>query len=261
MQYQTIENREVIRTSGFSYVTETNSSLSKIDSFICPEIGIAGTAIDTPIQVFTAKTIEDLDRVFDVRWEGYKKYFESRHEVIDEFDFYPQAILFLAEDVHGQAIGTLRLLDRRFGPIELDKFVEVDSILSYREKACVEATRFSIPNHPDSKMIKLLLWKATLQYCQLNSINTIIQSVRPAAARAYRSLLFDNVGPSGIYNHSLLGNLEHQTYKLNISEKREIMKRNNYPLYKFFFIENHTNITINPSEYLVPESAKFSKIH
>lgn len=197
------------------------------------------------IYVHRAQTCEDLEKVFEVRWQGHKKYYSSKDENTDKFDFSPQAILLLAEDEHHNPVGTLRILDRRYGSIELDKFIDVDSLLNEDEKACIEVTRFSIPKHPDSKSIKLLLWKSALLYCQINRINIMIKSVRPSAAHAYRALLFENVGPAGIYNHTLLGNLEHHTYKLNIFKKRNVMKHYNRSLYDFFFVEDHRNINVD----------------
>ena len=203
-----------------------------------------------------AQTCEDLEKVFEVRWQGYKKYYSCKDDISDNFDFSPQAILLLAEDEYHTPVGTLRILDRRYGSIELDTFIDVDSLLSEEEKWCIEATRFAIPKHPDSKLIKQLLWKSLLLYCQINRMNIIIKSVRPHAARAYRALLFDNVGPEGIYNHTLLGNLEHHTYKLNIAKKRDIMKQYNRSLYDFLFVEDHYNINVD--DRLVYPEKKFA---
>lgn len=185
---------------------------------------------------------KDLAKVFDVRWKGYQKYCKRKSEIIDEYDFKPNATILLAEDENQNPIGTIRILDRRYGSIELDEFIDVDSILSRDERACVEPTRFSIPYHPQSKLIKMLLFKSVLLYCQENHINTIINSVRPSAARAYRFLLFEDVGLSGIYRHPLLGNLEHYTYKLNIAEKSEILRRINPKTHSFFYEADNSNI-------------------
>ncbi|MGA1790294.1 MAG: N-acyl amino acid synthase FeeM domain-containing protein [bacterium] len=201
--------------------------------------------LDKAVSVHVAKTTEDLNKVFNIRWEGYKKYSFKKGEIIDEYDFSPNVTLLLAEDNYGNAVGTLRILDRRFGEIELDKFVEVDSFVSEEEGNCVEATRFSIPNHPDSKLIKHLLWKALLSYCLIGRVNVIIYSVRPQASRVYRRLLFENVGPYGVYNHPLLEDSEHHTYKCVISEKRGVLKRIDPPLYNFFFKEDHPNILMD----------------
>ncbi len=237
MQHQSLDTLKIQNTPLIHDYTKSNSYLPKSTSpRPVPKINIF---------VRRAQTCEDLEKVFEVRWQGYKKYYSCKDENTDNFDFSPQAILLLAEDEHHNPVGTLRILDRRYGSIELDKFIDVDSLLSEDEKSCIEVTRFSIPKHPDSKSIKLLLWKGLLLYCQINRINSIIKSVRPCAARAYRTLLFENVGPAGIYNHTLLGNLEHHTYKLNIVKKRDLMKHYNRSLYDFFFVEDHRNINVD----------------
>jgi len=210
--------------------------------------------LEETITVRKAVTVEDMVKVFHVRWEGYKKYFKSEEENMDEHDFSSETTLLLAEDKHHNPVGTMRILDRRYGSIELDKFVNLNSFLSEGERVCIEATRFSIPKHPQSKLIKLLLWKSLLLYCQINHIDTILMSVRPAAARSYQCLLFENVGPSGAYRHSLLKNLEHQTYKCNISDRKKVIKKVNWPLYHFFFIEDHSNINTDYFTFYIPET-------
>ena len=203
------------------------------------------SSIEEHIFIRKAKSVEDFEKVFAVRWEGYKKYYHNSDENIDQFDFSHHTTLLLAEDKNSNPVGTIRILDRRYGKIELDEFIDVDSLLSMNPKSCIEPTRFSIPSHPESKLIKLLLWKAVLLYCQMNEINIVIQSVRPPAARAYRALLFEHLGPSGIYNHRQLGNLEHHTYKLDIAEKRHLLKRTNPSLYDFFYIKEQDAINID----------------
>ena len=196
------------------------------------------------IFVRKAKTKEDFEKVFSVRWEGYKRYFSSRHGVIDRFDFSTNTTLLIAEDEYYNPVGTIRIMDRRYGKIELDNYLDINSILSDHEKPCIHVNRFSIPRNPNSSLIKLLLWKGILIYCMRNQIDTILKSVRPAAARLYRSLQFQKVEPLGIYHHPLLGNLEHHTYKVSISRKRKILKEENPVLYNFFFKEYHLNIDI-----------------
>ena len=237
MQHQFLDTLKIHNTPLMHEYTKLNTYFQKTTS---PDL-IPGMNI----YIRRAQTCEDLEKVFEVRWQGYKKYFSCKNDCIDNLDFSPQTILLLAEDEHHNPVGTLRIIDRRYGNIELDKFIDVDSLLPEDEKSCIEATRFSIPKHPDSKLIKHLLWKSALLYCQINRINIMIKSVRPCAARAYRALLFENVGPAGIYNHTLLGNLEHHTYKLNISKKRNVMKQYNRSLYDFFFVEDHRNINVD----------------
>jgi len=218
--------------------------------------------IEENITIRKAVTVDDMVKVFRVRWEGYKKYYKSEEENLDKYDFSPKTTLLLAEDKHHNAVGTIRIIDRRYGGIELDNFIDLDSFLSEKERVCIEATRFSIPKHPDSKLIKLLLWKTLFSYCQINHINTILMSARPAAARSYKCLFFENVGPLGVYRHSLLGTLEHQTYKCNISERKYVMKKNNGHLYHFFFLKKHSNINTDYFKFYTQETEGFeSPVH
>jgi hypothetical protein len=219
-----------------------------------------GLGLEKNIAIRKAVTIDEMVKVFRVRWEGYKKYYKSEDENLDNYDLLPGTTLLLAEDQHGNAVGTIRIIDRRCGSIELDKFIDLDSFLSEEERVCVEATRFSIPKHPDSKLIKLLLWKSLFIYCQINHINTILMSARPAAARSYRCLFFENVGTSGVYSHSLLGNLKHETYKCNISERKCVMKRENRSLYDFFFGKDHPNINTDYFQVDTQEDESFKSL-
>lgn len=200
---------------------------------------------DTNIFIRKPENKEDLIRLFDVRWKGYSKYFNSRVEMVDKFDSAPNVTFLLAEDAQNNAVGTLRILDRRYGSIELDEFVDVDFLLPNGDKRCAEATRFSIPAHPQKKSIKLLLWKAFLLYCMKNKINIMLISGRPVVARAYRILPFEEVGPSGIYYHPNLGNLEHRCFICDITQKSQVLKESNRSLYDFLFKEKHPNINKN----------------
>jgi len=195
------------------------------------------------IIVRRATNQEDMWKVFDVRWKGYKKYFDNKSEMIDAYDFEYNSTLLLAEDESGEAVGTMKILDRRCGRIELDDFVDIDSLVSSDGKSCVEATRFSIPMQKHSKLIKLLLWKTLVLYCQLNRINNLILSVRSeAVARDYTRLNFHNAGPLGVYTHEQLGNIEHQTYICDLMETQEVLKNNNPRMHDFFFIQDTSSI-------------------
>jgi hypothetical protein len=200
---------------------------------------------DTNIFIRKPENKEDLTRLFDVRWKGYSKYFNSRVDMVDKFDSAPNVTFLLAEDAQKNAVGTLRILDRRYGSIELDEFVNVDFLLPKDDKRCAEATRFSIPTHSQARSIKYLLWKAFLLYCMKNKINIMLISGRPVVARVYKILLFEDAGPPGIYYHRNLGNLEHRCFICDISKQSQKLKEKNRPLYHFFFKEDHTNINKN----------------
>ena len=57
------------------------------------------------IIVRQAVSQEDRNKVFDIRYQGYKKYFSNREEVIESFDAAGNVILFLAERENGESPG------------------------------------------------------------------------------------------------------------------------------------------------------------
>ncbi|MGA1870113.1 MAG: N-acyl amino acid synthase FeeM domain-containing protein [bacterium] len=200
---------------------------------------------------------EDLIKALNIRWRGYVKYFMNKEDLVDQYDFAPNVTLFLAEDEHHKAVGTLRILDREYGNIELDEYIDVERILPNNVSRCAEVTRFSIPAHPQAKLIKLMLWKAFLLYCMRNRINNILISGRPVVRRAYKSLLFDEVGTHGTYYHPRLGNLEHRCFICNIIKKKHLLSATNPSLYDFFFVKYHATIDKNCYRTFVPKNLIF----
>ncbi len=196
------------------------------------------------LTVRKAISAEDRSKVFDVRWMGYKKYGMSRDEVEDEADTAPHATLLLATNEDQQPIGTMRFLDRNHGDIELDSFLDVDSLLTDDERSCIEFTRLSIPM--DFRSVSIVfnaLARASYLYSVANNIRTMLISSRPKLAEHYCFMGFEDVGDRGVYYHSALGNTEHRTFKLDIGitvEKVRATKR--HPLRDVFLAQNSPNI-------------------
>lgn len=197
------------------------------------------------LRIRRAKTDEDIEKVYDVRWRGYKKYFPCRSACIDERDRAPNSVLLLAETTCcGTPVGTLRILDGASGPVELERFIHVSSVLAPDECPCAEATRFSVPFNPLAKQIKYFLWKAFFLYCGQHHIPTMLISVRPPAAKDYEFLMFQDVGSDGEYTHPELGNKPHRTYKMSVRRARELFEEHRHPLLNFMFCEHHGCISI-----------------
>ncbi|SPD76521.1 hypothetical protein PITCH_A980035 [uncultured Desulfobacterium sp.] len=149
------------------------------------------------IFVFKARQAKSIEKVMDIRWSGYKKYQLERNSIEDIYDHQENCTLLLAEDSTGNAIGTIRVMNRIKGRIELDDFLDLDNILNETEIYCAEASRLSVPQGPKSKEVKLALWKAYHRYCLAHQITTMVIAARPGASRDYQKLLFKKVGGGG----------------------------------------------------------------
>jgi len=195
------------------------------------------------IFVYKVTNEVDLKKALYVRFRGYQKYGQSIKEIPDNYDISPHCTILLATDSHGNPLGTMRLLDRRGGQIELDSFLDVDSLLSPDKHPVVEATRLCVPRHPKSKLIKQALWKAYYLYCRYNNIKSMIIWIKSGAKKDYVNyLLFQDLGLDGRFTHPLLGNKEHKTFLLDVASCESLYRNFNPSFYKFFFIDHHPNI-------------------
>lgn len=190
------------------------------------------------ITVKEVRTPEDRRKALQLRERGYRMYFDSGGGAAAHDKPLPNETIFLAVDQNDTPVGTLRVLDRTKGKIELDDFLDVDSLLDEKEKPCAEATRFTIAKHPKAVLIKILLWRAYFKYCQSRNIRTMLISSRQIMAKNYTYLLFKEIELKGIYRHSHLKNKEHRTYKMNIPNLRNLWIQAKHPLFKFMFVRN-----------------------
>lgn len=195
------------------------------------------------IVVRKATTSMDHEKALSIRWAGYGKYFTDRAKINDRFDAQKNCTLLLATDARNDnPIGTLRILDRQTGSIELDQFLDVGSLIYAEGHPNAEATRFSVPATPSAHIIKLALWKAFWLYCCSHGIRTMLIWTRQSAARDYKRLLFSSVGSPGVFVHPLLGDIEHHTYIMDIESAIRCYEDTSHPLYTFFVLDVHPKI-------------------
>lgn len=194
------------------------------------------------IHVRRARADADLDAALHLRWRGYRKYFADDQDPRDGFDEAPGCLILLAEDDAGTPLGTLRVLDRRLGPVELDRFIDLDALVPATRQPLGEVTRLSIPRHPHALWIKWALWKTVYRYGQAQGLRAIVLSVRPAAARAYRALDYEWLGAAGDYRHPELGGLPHQTFLCDLDTLHARYRASAHPMYRFGFLTAHPEL-------------------
>ncbi|QTN31206.1 hypothetical protein HZ994_02300 [Akkermansiaceae bacterium] len=189
------------------------------------------------------KNQEDWKEAMIVRQKGYRRYFSKVEEVIDCFDTADHSALLLARCPEGNPVGTIRVLDRSRGEIELDRFVDVEQVAGLDAGRMVEATRLSVPAGPWARMTKLLLWKAVMEHGRRVEARRLVVWVRKGAARDYRFLLFDKVPGELGFKHHTLGGHHHQILWTDLADVDERFEAAGHPLHGFMFRESH-------SEYL-----------
>ena len=216
---------------------EVNTSVLSIS--LSKGWGISHYLKDQPnmkdIKVKIVKNDKDFQKAMAVRYKGYKSFYLSEHEVSDDYDFLKNATLLLAIDSKNNALGSMRVLDSRYGPIELSQFLNISSLMNGYNEPYAEATRFSVPIKTNGAlMAKLLLCKAYYQYCLENHIETMLFWARPLIGRLYQFMCADDVGEIGVFYNEHFNNKLYKTYRLRVSDLEIRMKAINHPLYHLF---------------------------
>lgn len=215
-----------------------------VPGMTCGEVGRLSHPFDE-IRVRRAVNKTDLEKVYEVRYRGYAKYFSDPMQVREPLGQTPGCVLLLATDAQDHALGTLRILDRRRGAIELDSYLDVDQLLPEGQHPVAEATRYSVPANPASKWIKLALCKAYFQYCRDTLAKTMLIWIRKCAEREYQRMLFERVNSNGGFSHPRLGAVPHQTWMLDVQTAPARYRASAYPLYQLLYEAEHPNIRYN----------------
>lgn len=211
------------------------------------------------ISVFPVNTLKDREKVFETRLKGYRRYFDKIENVIDEHDYAPNHHLLLAVNEYGTPVGTMRLLDRRYGNIELDTFINVGNIIDEcYSNSCVEVTRFAVPTNEYSKEIKTELYKAYYLYCWKNDIKAGVIWAKRAMVREYKWLGFESLGEKGKFKHLKLSNAPHETFILPFNHDKSWQMR--HPLFKIVCQGASENIIVPENNVSLKNYANTFKI-
>ncbi len=125
------------------------------------------------------------------------------------------AVLICCDRATGRCVGTLRIQLSGFGPLVLESSLRLPDWLRNRPRA--QISRLAVlPG--TSTLVKLLLMKASYQYCLATQVRWMVIGARSAALiRNYRSLGFADVFEPGSW-HALAsgGGLPHQILTLDV---------------------------------------------
>lgn len=157
------------------------------------------------------ETTEDAVRAVAVRREVYVRGAGYDIPVPDEFD--SRSWLLLAEEVAtGEAVGTMRITPREFGPYECEEYFRIPT--SHRSRICGEINRFAIlPRHrrAGSGMPAVSLGLVKLVIHFMNDVAGLPRGVvasRPERSFTYEWIGFRSTGQRAPYG--TLGAVEHE---------------------------------------------------
>lgn len=211
-----------------------------------------------PFSVKIVRNEEDLEKAVNIRHSAYERHIPEVArllETAETTDSQPGSIVLLAEShLDGSPVGTMRIQTNRYQPLALEQSVDLPAWLQGTSQA--EATRLGVTNQRMGRLVKIALFKAYFQYCQLDEIEWMVIAARSPLDRTYASLLFQDVLPGGDFipmRHA--GNIPHRVLAFNIALADHAWRQANHPLYNFVVKTNHPDINLCGPDYLALTNA------
>ncbi len=152
-------------------------------------------------------------------------------------------VLLCRDEASGACQGTARIQISGFGPLTLEASLRLPDWLSSRPRA--QISRLAVV--PGASMVvKLLLMKASYQYCLATQVRWMVIGARSAALiRSYRSLGFKDVFDAGAWVPlASAGGLPHQILALDVAGAQDAWQATKNRLLGFMTETIHADLQV-----------------
>ena len=194
-----------------------------------------------------ATSTADLQEACAVRAQAYGHHLPelgSRLAEPDALDHAEGTAVFLCRDkASGCGIGTLRIQSSAFGPLLLERSLDLPATLAAMPRA--EITRLAVLPGADP-LAKLCLMKASYLYCLASQQRWMVIGARnEALIRNYRRLGFrDVLAPEDRVPLAHAGGLPHRILAFDVSAADRTWQETRHPLYAFMVETFHDDIQL-----------------
>ena len=168
------------------------------------------------LSVYRVHTRHEYERVLHLRARGPGHHTDDPAFYRDDRDFADNALVLITADLQGEDLGTMRIMNRNTGPVELDDYLDVNRALQTTEQGMAEATRFVVPDHPRRREVELALLKAYYRYCRFHGIHMALISAAADPGRQWREPLFREGEACGLYRKGGNSPMEDYTRMLDM---------------------------------------------
>ena len=200
------------------------------------------------IQVKRATSQTDFDLVAELRRSGFSRVIGNKEaraiSWIDQTDRSPGVFTLLGFSSQGQAIATMRIQDSRIGSLELQRFVDVETLISHEDKPVAQFSRLTASKGEQSVSAMFGLFKAGWLWCMKEQLKSIVIATPHWSKPIYDFMLFNDLGPLGRFKHQFAGDSEHVTMKLPVQEAEYIWRRGGQPLCAQFTEIEHADLVV-----------------
>ncbi len=200
-----------------------------------------------PFTVRLVRNDSDLSKAVAVRAAAYSRHmpeFGEKLRAAEALDSEPGVIVLLAESkLDGAPMGTLRIQSNAYMPLKVEQSVNLPPWL--RDRPLVEGSRLGIVGGSIGRLVKMVLIKATLQYCAENDIDWAIVAARAPLDRQYDQMMFEDLYPEQGFIPMKHGNdIPHRVMGFEIDTGRQRLVEANHPMLQFMCNTHHPDIDV-----------------
>lgn len=170
----------------------------------------------------------------ELRRKGFSKFGLTDSDLVDEFDMAESCLHLVARQYDGIPVGCSRLVFGLIDELPISRLTGLAGVGELSAIPLAEASRFSVPPHPLANDAKFSLWRKGLHLAMERQARKIVLSTRLAGARAYESMLFEDLGDPGRYRHVKRGGREHVSLYLDLDSVQQRF-RSRPQLFDYFF--------------------------
>jgi len=217
--------------------------------------GMVGDGLNTmatvserlPFTVSVVSNEAELSKAVSIRAEAYGRHmpeFGEKLRVPEETDTEPGVIVLLAQSkLDGSPLGTLRIQSNAYKPLKVEQSVSLPRWL--RDRPLVEGSRLGIVGGSIGRLVKMVLIKATLQYCAQDGIDWAIVAARAPLDRQYDQMMFEDLFPEqGFIPMRHGNNIPHRVLGFEIDTGHQRLIDARHPLLKFMCYTDHSDIDV-----------------
>lgn len=200
-----------------------------------------------PFTVRLVNNDADLLKAVAIRAAAYGRHmpeFAQALRVPEAIDSEPGVIVLLAESkLDGTPMGTLRIQSNAHKPLKVEQSVALPHWL--RDRPLVEGSRLGIVGGPIGRLVKMVLIKATLQYCAAGDIDWAIVAARAPLDRQYDQMMFEDLYPEqGFIPMRHGNNIPHRVMGFEIDTGNQRLVDAKHPLLQFMYGTHHPDIDL-----------------
>ncbi len=206
-----------------------------------------------PFTVRLVRTDEDLERAIALRYEAYARHmpeFAEKLKHAEPDDFEADSIILLAESkVDGSVIGTMRIQNNSYRPLSMEHSISLPKV--YKGQSMVEVRRLGVAKGAAGRLVKMVLIKACLLYCEKNNIQWAMVAARAPLDQSYEKLMFIDVMPGQTFTPlPKANNVPHRVMAFQIDGYEDRLVKAQHFLHGFFCGTQHPDIDVNAATSL-----------